>query len=47
VVLSSPRLEEVARVPTLHLLRVRDAAPESRPWNAPPALANLGTEKGR
>ncbi len=39
---SSPHLEEVARASTLRLFRVRDPTPESRPWKAPPALANLG-----
>ncbi|MCP3984109.1 MAG: hypothetical protein GY723_06955 [bacterium] len=44
-ILSSPRLEELARATNLRLLRVRDATPESRPWNAPPALANLATAR--
>lgn len=34
----SPRLEETARVGTMHVLRVVDAPARSRPWIAPPAL---------
>lgn len=38
----SPSLEKVAARGRFSLFRVRDASPESRPWQAPPPLAALG-----